>query len=68
MNIFQKMVKMAEYISTTVYFKDGLLEYLEVLTKKYDMSRSKIIRKILKGLQENPDLTRNLIIGDIISE
>jgi len=59
---------MAEYISTTVYFKDGLLEYLEVLTKKYDMSRSKIIRKILKGLQENPDLTRNLIIGDIISE
>jgi len=68
MNIFQKMVKMAEYISTTVYFKDGLLKYLEVLTKKYDMSRSKIIRKILKGLQENPDLTRNLIIGDIISE
>ncbi|MHA1380694.1 MAG: hypothetical protein ACTSRG_20185 [Candidatus Helarchaeota archaeon] len=59
---------MTEYVNRTINFSTDLFEYLEVLTKKYDMSKSKIIRKILKGVKENPELTKNLIIGDLISE
>ena len=57
---------MTEYVNRTINFSTDLLEFLDNLTQKYGVSRSRILRKILTKIKNNPALIREILIGEVL--
>jgi len=59
---------MYKYRPSSINFTSELFQYLEGLVEKYDRSRSRIIRNIMKKMKENPELEQKLLIGELLNE
>lgn len=57
---------MTEYVNRTINFSTDLLEFLDNLTQKYGVSRSRILRKFLTKIKDNPALIREILIGEVL--
>lgn len=57
---------MTEYVNRTINFSTDLLEFLDNLTKKYGVSRSRILRKLLTKIKDDPVLIREILIGEVL--